>query len=620
MDGKTRHQQLVDSGADRELAGRKYVLKHGMKIKPLKEPVKLQYMDGSVGARITHATWQKLRFPAANGTRTFKVKYLVADIPEGLVLGFNWLQWANPDIDWPKRSWRWRQPETVLKIRKARQRIIQGEIQHNEPPDWVKRKHPRVLQTRAKGDNELPPHRGNLDYEIRLKPGFKPRREPNRSYSPEERRMFTELAAKEVKAQKWRIGNGPQAVQMLWAAKAGGEKRPCTDYRPLNKWIIDDAFPLPIIRDMMTDITGKRHITSIDLPKAYHQVRCKTRETEDLLSFYCGGALYAPRVMQFGSKTAVAHFQRFITHVLRDQIGRGVHAYLDNVVVFADDQETHDRLLDETLTALDKEQLSVQPRKCEWDKEEVLFCGFLVGLQGVRMDPEKLRAIKEWEPPRNGGPLAKTKVREFTGFCNFYRDGVARYSEICAPLTKLTSPTEPWAWGKEQEASWALLKTAILAAPVRAAYDERLPVEVHTDASDGAIAATVEHRYDCGHTQPIAFYSKKLGKAEQNYTVHDKELLAIVKMFKHFASWVTGTKQKVKIWSDHKALEHFLTTTKLTQRHARWAEILADFNFEICHVRGRENSAADALSRKDLTTESVGGGVRPLSAAQFVRD
>ena len=470
----------------------------------LTQPVTVEYMDGRIGT-VTHATWQKVEIHGENGNRRFTVKYLVISGNEGFTLGMQWLAYANPDLDWTTKEIKWRGP--VLHCRKARTRIIQGEIKANEAPDWVKKNHPEVLQPRTEWP---PPHREGLDYEVILKKGFQPRREPTRRNTPRDRVAFELLGANELRSGRWRIGNGPQAVQMLWAAKAGGERRPCHDYRPLNKWIVDDAFPLPRIKDLMTDIAGCTIITSLDLPRAYNEIRIKDKRSEDLLAFYCGAKLYAPLVMQFGSKTAVAHFQRCITTFLGDLIGQGVHAYLDNIVIYASSREKHDALLNETLRRLWKNHLTIQPKKCEWAKQEVQFCGFLVGVQGVRLDPAKLAAVKEWKPPSKERPEPmKTQLREFLGFCNFYRDAVRDYSAIAAPLTALTSKLAPWRWGPAEEASFKLLKIAVLTAPVLAAYDERLPVEVHTDASDRGVAGTVEHRYGCGHTQPIAFFSVK---------------------------------------------------------------------------------------------------------------
>jgi hypothetical protein len=618
-------KQLLDSGADRELVGKQYAIKNNIKIKKLKEPVGIRYMDGKSGKDITHATWQLIKVPGTNGTRTFRVKYLVADIPEGWVLGHNWLKTIDPIINWQAGNLTWRkhtpfqyitEDPLLARARRARKQIIQSSIQANQAPDWVQKEFPQELIPRTSG---VPPHRGELDYKIQMKPDWKPKREPNRSFSPEERRMFVEL--EKMNKELWRIGNGPQAVQMLWAAKAGGEKRPCHDYRPLNIGIVDDGYPIPPIKDLMTDIMGCEHITSLDLPKAYNEVRVADKETEDLLAFYCNGKLYAPRVMQFGSKTAVSHYQRFITTILGDVIGQGVHAYLDNIVVFAKTREKHDELLRKVLTRLGKAHLAIQPRKCEWDKSEVQFCGFLVGKEGLRLDPAKLQAIRDWPEPHKGPNRTslKTQVREFVGFCNYYRGSVEGYSEIAAPLTTLQSPSARWEWGERERTSWKMLKLAIMSAPVLAAYDERLPIEAHTDASNTAYGATIEQRYDCGHTLPIAFMSGKFSQGKENWATHDKELFAIVQLFKQHRSWLHGSPGGVTVWTDHSALKHFLTTTKLTQKHARWAQMLGEFSIVIKHVPGRANKAADALSRQGEEQGPVGRELSPLKEEHFAK-
>jgi len=617
----TPHQQLLDSGADREMVGRKYAIKHRWPTKKLQQQVQLQFMDGSYGEPITRAAWIRIRIPATNGAKNFTIKYLIADIPEGPVLGLNWLKTMDPDIRWARNTVTWRTPLALNKNKKGiiaarktqRKRIIQSEIRTNEAPDWVKERYATTLVPRTKG---LPPHRGLLDYRIKLKQGYTARRDKQRSFSPEERRMFAELADEEARIGRWRVSDSAQAVQMLWVVKAGGKKRPCQDYRPLNRWIEDDAFPLPIIRDMITDIVGNKHLTSLDLPRAYNEVRIADKTTEDLLAFYCNGTLYAPTVMQFGSKTAVSHFQRFITYVLGPLIGRGVHAYLDNIVIYANDQDTHDYLLDQVLKRLEQSHLSIQPAKCEWNKEEIQFCGFLIGRPGIRLDPEKIQAVLDWEPPTPGAVPLKTQLREYLGFCNFYKEAVDDYSDIAAPLTDLTSETKPWKWGDPEATAFQLLKMAVVTSPIRAAYEEGVPIEAHTDASDTGVAGTLEHRYDCGHTQPIGFFSAKLNKAERNYHTTDKELLAIVKTLRHFRSWLVAAPEPIKIWSDHKALQHFLTTTKMTPRHARWGEELADFRFVIQHIPGRANRAADGLSRRYREVEPA-EMVRPLRAENF---
>jgi ribonuclease HI len=144
-------------------------------------------------------------------------------------------------------------------------------------------------------------------------------------------------------------------------------------------------------------------------------------------------------------------------------------------------------------------------------------------------------------------------------------------------------------------------------------------VEAHSDASDGGIAFVVEQRNDQQELRPLGFYSKKLSPSERNWPTQDKELYAIVKGMEHFRHWLFGTKEPIKVWSDHSSLKYFLTTNNLQQRHARWAQKLGEYNFEIRHVKGRENRVADALSRTNADRMVERQKDRPLTEAHFKR-
>lgn len=612
-------RQLLDNGSGRELMSLEFASKQGYHSFPLDEPIRLVYMDGSRSEIIRRATSQ----PFIIEGRKIRITYALAQIDEDAVLGLNWLKVMDPDISWKNETLKWRETaarkEIIVSARAARKRIVQSEIQHNEPPDWVKQKHAAIMIPRDKG--RLPPSRGDMDYVIKMKPDWKPRRERPRKFSSEEKKMFQELAREQEEAGLWIPGSrSPQCAQMLWAAKAGGKKRPCHDYRHVNTGIEDDAYPIPVISDLMMDLAGKAYLTSLDLPNAYHNILISDPFTRKMLAFQCGNEQYEPAVVQFGSKTAVSWFQRFITWVLRRNIGKGVLAYLDNIIIYANTQLEHDKLLDEVLTDLYKEDLRVRPEKCEWNKNEVFFCGYLVSATGIRLDPAKLEAVRNWTIDQSGTEAQKrTAVREFIGFCNFYKGHVDHFSDIAIPLTALMGPKTPWKWGNEEQLSFDMLKNAILLAPITKPQDPEEDTEVNTDASDGAIAGCVQQRDKNGTLRPLGFYSRKLNAAEQNYTVHDKELLAIVKTFEHFRHWLHGTKNPVTVWSDHSALKHFLTTTKLTQRHARWAEKLGEFRFQIRHVPGRQNQAADALSRQwsHGKEQTFGGNTSPLREEHF---
>jgi ribonuclease HI len=209
-------------------------------------------------------------------------------------------------------------------------------------------------------------------------------------------------------------------------------------------------------------------------------------------------------------------------------------------------------------------------------------------------------------------------VREFHGFCNFFRDMIKQFSEITEPLTRVMGPKAAWQWGVEQNAAWKMLKLACCGAPVLASFEWGIPVEVMTDGANKGIGATVSHRYEDGSKKPIGYYSKKLSPAEQNYPTHDKELLAILKTFEHFRPWLHGSKEPIKVWTDHQALVKFLNKNDLgNQRVTRWAQKLSEYSFQIHWIKGTENSAADALSRKYEDGTLTGGGGSVLQPHHF---
>ena len=127
-------------------------------------------------------------------------------------------------------------------------------------------------------------------------------------------------------------------------------------------------------------------------------------------------------------------------------------------------------------------------------------------------------------------------------------------------------------------------------------FNLKLGLILETDISDYAIGvcATQEHgnkRY------PIAYYSRKMSPAEQNYDIHDKELLAIVSVIQHWRIYCEGV-PKLTIYTDHKNLLYFTTTKVLNLRQTRWSELLGQYKFEIKYTPGKDNVRADVLSRR----------------------
>lgn len=125
---------------------------------------------------------------------------------------------------------------------------------------------------------------------------------------------------------------------------------------------------------------------------------------------------------------------------------------------------------------------------------------------------------------------------------------------------------------------------------------------VETDASDRVVSGVLSQKQRDDLWRPVACFSKNMNPAEGNYAIHDKELLAIIRAFEQWRAELEGLAQPLKVYSDHKALEYFMTTKNLSARQARWAELLSRYHFTIMYWPGQSNQKADALTRREEDT------------------
>jgi len=220
-----------------------------------------------------------------------------------------------------------------------------------------------------------------------------------------------------------------------------------------------------------------------------------------------------------------------MNHVLSDMLDVGVLAYMDDILVYTDTEEGHDRTVKKVLKRLQSNGLVVSPEKCVWKATEVEFLGYVIGRNGIRMSEDKVQVILEWKTPRS-----LTEVQLFLGFANFYRQFILKYSRIAKTLMELTKKenSREWLWNQETEAAFRELKHRFTTAPILAHFDPKKPVLIETDASDFALGAVLSQRSEEGRLHLVAFHSRKFQLAEINYEIHDKELLAIVDAFKHW--------------------------------------------------------------------------------------
>ena len=161
------------------------------------------------------------------------------------------------------------------------------------------------------------------------------------------------------------------------------------------------------------------------------------------------------------------------------------------------------------------------------------------------MDPYKLKAIKEWQ-----APTTKQETRQFLGFAGIYREFIKNFSRIVKPLTMLMRKDRKWTWGPEYQWAFKFLQQEFMKEPVLARPDYNKRFVVETDTSDQAIGAILSQMQDNGKLHPVTYYSHMLNSAERNYDTPKKELLVVVKTFKHWHHHLLGVTQPTIVLTD----------------------------------------------------------------------
>ncbi|XP_057696537.1 retinoic acid receptor RXR-gamma-B isoform X2 [Corythoichthys intestinalis] len=564
-----QQKALIDSGSDTNLLNMDLANQLGLQLIKMPSPLEAVALDGSPLWRVTHCTpIIQMEFPSRH---IESISFHVYASPhEPLVLGLPWLRRHNPHIDWDTGtvvSW---SPScdmtcithSLVKTQVASTTLIEQKNEQAEFPafDKVPACYHDLKQVFNKSKaTSLPPHRPH-DCAINLHPGSIPPRGRLYSLSGPETQAMTKYVNESLASGLIRRSSSPAGAGFFFVEKKDKSLRPCIDYRGLNEMTIRDRYPLPLMSSAFEMLQGARVFTKLDLRNAYHLVRIREGD-EWKTAFNTPIGHFEYLVMPFGLTNAPAVFQALVNDVLREFLNVFVFVYLDDILIYSPDLETHIFHVRSVLQKLLQNSLFVKAEKCVFHQPSVQFLGFVIAEGEIRMDPEKVRAVHEW--PR---PSSRKECR--------------------------------FQWDSKAEAAFCRLKHLFTSAPILMFPDPTLQFIVEVDASDSGVGAILSQRSPLtGKIHPCAFLSKKLTSAERNYDVGNRELLAIKVALEEWRHWLEGADQPFVVWTDHRNLEHLRTAKRLNARQARWSLFFTRFNFVLSYRPGSKNAKPDALSR-----------------------
>ncbi|KAL0189919.1 hypothetical protein M9458_017018, partial [Cirrhinus mrigala] len=456
-----------------------FALKIQAPLLPLTHTIAVHALNGQTLPTISFTT-EPITL-TVSGNHSEIISFYILDSPLApIVLGHPWLTKHNPRIDWQQKSvseWSNKCHESCLVS--ACPSVAVSVFQEkavdlcNVPTEYLDLKEV-FSKSRAAS---LPPHRP-YDCAIELLPGTSPPKGKLYSLSVPEREAMEKYISDSLAAGFIRPSSSPAGAGFFFVGKKDGSLRPCIDYRGLNNITVKNTYPLPLISSAFERLQGASVFTKLDLRNAYHLVRIR-RGDEWKTAFNTPRGHFEYLVMPFGLSNSPGVFQALVNDVLRDMVDRFIYVYLDDILIFSSSLQEHVQHVRRVLQRLLENGLFVKAEKCDFHAQSVPFLGYIVSSEGMRMDPEKVKAVVDWPSPDS-----RKALQRFLGFANFYRRFIRNFSQLASPLTALTSPRTTFRWSDAAEAAFAKLKSRFVSAPILVTPDPSRQFVVEVDASE----------------------------------------------------------------------------------------------------------------------------------------
>eukprot|EP00253_Pinus_taeda_P019898 PITA_19898 len=393
-------------------------------------------------------------------------------------------------------------------------------------------------------------------HHIYIEKDARPVRQPQRRLNPHLKEVVKAELQKLLDVNFiYPISDSKWVSPLVVVPKKNGKWRICVDYRELNKATQKDHFPLPFIDQVLDTLAGNKLFSFLDGFSEYNQIQIAP-EDQDKTTFTCPWGTFAYRVLPFGLCNAPTTFQRAVLSIFADLIHDGLEVYMDDFTPYGDDFDPALDTLEKVLQRCIATRLCLSHEKCYMMMTEGLILGHYVSAAGIQVDPAT-------NPDYFAYPTPTTQTEAF----------------------------------KE-------LKKLVSTAPVLRGPNWNLPFQISSDASDTTIGSVLGQEED---KKPYAIYyiSKNLSSAKLNYTVTEKEFLAVIHAVNKFRHYITG--YSVVLYTDHSAIKYLANKLVTNARITRWLILLQEFDITIKDRPGKENPVVDFLSRipKSIETAAV---------------
>ncbi|XP_064637067.1 uncharacterized protein K02A2.6-like [Lineus longissimus] len=394
--------------------------------------------------------------------------------------------------------------------------------------------------------------------------------------------------------------------QMAIAEKRNGRLRICINPMNLNNALKHEHYKLPVLDDVLPKLTNARFFSTVDLKSGF--LHCELDHESSLLTTFATpfGNRYRWRRMPFGLKVSSEIFQKRLTQALEGL--EGVEIIFDDITIWGTTAEEHDERMRKFLKRCDELGIALNLEKCTFSLEEISLVGHIVGRNGHRVDPEKVKAITKMPTPQ-----CKADVERLRGMVNYLSRYVPKLSEEMKIISDLTHKDTVWLWTPAHDKAFERVKTLLCKAPVLAFFNASKELVIQSDASGKGLGAALLQ-----YGKPIAYASRALTDCETRYATIEKEMLAVIFALEKWYQYTYG--RKITVNSDHRPLESIIRKSidkALKRLQGMLLRALA-YDIDIKWMEGRKMVLADTLSRAFLKEKGGQGMFETVNALGYL--
>lgn len=519
---------LLDSGATQTIIGKEglFLIENTSEIRPMSD----RFVETADARK--HKVEGVIDLPMTLEDRTRNIATLVVPtLPQRLILGINFWTQMQMVTDMSNKTWEFAASKDRVALLDGNEGI-QGT--RNLPPDQ-KNKLDTLIEHYLKEENTTLGRTTLVEHVIDTGDA-KPIKQRYYNLSPARQKLLHAELDRMLDLKVVEPSKSAWSSPVILLDKPDGSHRWCLDLRKVNEVTKRDAYPLPQVTSILDRLRDAKYLSSLDVKHAYWQIPLSA-ESKDKTAFTIPGrGLFHFVTMPFGLHNAPATWQRFIDNVLGADLEPQVFVYLDDIIVVTQTYEEHLRILEEIFKRLRAAQITLNKSKCKFCRSELKYLGYIVDETGLKVDPEKVRAIMDIPVPKT-----PQEVRRFCGMASWYRRFIPNFATRLQPLTNLLRKKKvPFKWSTETQDAFMDIRNCLVKSPILTCPDFSKEFIISTDASGVGIGAVLSQNTEVGEVV-VAYASRTLSRGEMIFSATERECLSVIWAIERFRPYVKGT-------------------------------------------------------------------------------